>query len=242
MSGAIEEGRVAKKAAGGWQVALASFAVAWSLRLLGWTVRTRYEGAERQRRWEREGSQFILAFWHRHLLMMPKLYRGRTVSIMISQHQDGEIAARAVRRLGVESTRGSSTRGGVGALKALVRQAKQGYDLGWAADGPKGPAQEAKAGVVAGARLTGLPILPVAFSATRRSVLEKSWDKMLIPWPFSTLWYVVGEPVWVTAEDDQEVARRRVEEALRAVSRRAEELAGHGSGGRPENHREGESP
>lgn len=113
--------------------------------------------------------QSIIAFWHCHLLMMLHSRYKRPISVLISQSRDGEIIARVFDYYGVESSRGSSTRGGSAAVRELIRFARDGKNLAFTPDGPKGPARVAKEGVVVAAKATGLPIIPIAFNAKKKS-------------------------------------------------------------------------
>ncbi|HSP17832.1 MAG TPA: DUF374 domain-containing protein [Thermoanaerobaculia bacterium] len=113
--------------------------------------------------------QYIIAFWHSHLLMMLHSRYKRPISVLISQSRDGEIIARVFDYYGVESSRGSSTRGGTAALRDLIRAARDGRNIVFTPDGPKGPARVAKEGVVVAAQATGLPIIPIAFAAKKKS-------------------------------------------------------------------------
>ena len=142
------------------------------------------------------GERVICAFWHGRLLMMPFAYPGQRVVILISQHRDGEYISRIARALGFQVIRGSATRGGVRALRQIIRALKEGLNLVITPDGPKGPPAKVKSGVIEIARLTGAPIVPVSFSAVRRRFL-KSWDAFLLPLPFSRAVYIWGEPIYV---------------------------------------------
>ncbi len=113
--------------------------------------------------------QYIIAFWHSHLLLMLHCRFRRPISVIISQSKDGEAIARVFDWYGVDSTRGSSTRGGSAALRELIREAHSGKNIVFTPDGPKGPARVAKEGVVYAALSTGLPIVPVAFAAKKKS-------------------------------------------------------------------------
>jgi lysophospholipid acyltransferase (LPLAT)-like uncharacterized protein len=117
----------------------------------------------------REGRHIILAFWHAQQLMIPLGYRGTGSHVLISQHGDGEIIARIIARFGHEAVRGSSTRGGAGALRALIKLGRAGKDLVVTPDGPKGPRQVAKLGVIQLAKATGLPIVPLAFACSKKN-------------------------------------------------------------------------
>ena len=117
----------------------------------------------------RAGQRVIIAFWHARQLMMPLTYRGTLAHILISQHQDGEIIARIVERFGFKAVRGSSTRGGMEALRELIRLGRAGVDLVVTPDGPRGPAHIAKMGVIQLARASGLPIVPLAFACSKKN-------------------------------------------------------------------------
>lgn len=177
----------------------------------------------------RNGSQSaIIVFWHGQLLMMPRLYwllRGRRAAppyMLISQHGDGRIIALAARLLGIRSVAGSSTRGGLRALLELIRLARDGSDIGFTPDGPRGPRHEVKEGVVLAAVKTGCPVVLCAYSTEKRWQL-RSWDGMIVPKPFSRGVLLVGEPIVISEGDDPEVSRQRIEGALNELTRRADE-------------------
>lgn len=190
------------------------------IRLLRATLRLRHHGDETLRQWERTGTHFVLAFWHRHLLLMPYSYRGRRIAVMVSQSRDGELIARAVGHLGIDTARGSSSRGGAQGMRELLRQAKKGSDIAFTPDGPRGPRGEVQAGVLMAAQATGWPIVPVAYAATRSKQL-RSWDRMRVPRPFSSVHFVYGEPLSIARGADLAAAGRE----LKARLDRAEGLA-----------------
>jgi lysophospholipid acyltransferase (LPLAT)-like uncharacterized protein len=113
--------------------------------------------------------QYLLAFWHAHLLMMLHSAYRRPIVVMISRSKDGEYIARVFDHYGVESARGSSTRGGSSALREMIRAARDGKNIVFTPDGPKGPPRVAKDGVIFAAQATGLPIVPVAFAAQKKN-------------------------------------------------------------------------
>ena len=117
----------------------------------------------------REQRSIILAFWHAQQLMIPFGYRGPGSHVLISQHGDGEIIARIIARFGHEAVRGSSTRGGAGALRSLIKLGRSGKDVVVTPDGPKGPRQVAKLGVIQLAKATGLPIVPLGFACSKKN-------------------------------------------------------------------------
>ena len=139
------------------------------IRALGRSMRIETRGQEHVDALYRQDKRVIIAFWHARQLMMPLTYRGTLAHILISQHQDGEIIARIVERFGFRAVRGSSTRGGVGALREMIRLGRSGHDVVVTPDGPKGPAQIAKLGVIQLARASQLPIIPLAFGCSKKN-------------------------------------------------------------------------
>lgn len=154
-----------------------------------------------RRRWT-EGGNAIGAFWHGRLLMMPLVYGGHGLKILISRHRDGELISKVVHRFGLETVRGSSTRGGIAGIKALARSLRDGYDVAIAPDGPRGPRYKVQPGVIQLAKLTGLPIYPFTFSAYPSKIL-RTWDLFLIPYPFSRGVFIWGDPIIVERQADQ---------------------------------------
>lgn len=142
------------------------------IRLLSRTMTLRVKGREHLSRRFTQGKRVILAFWHAQQLMMPLGFPGLEAHVLISQHRDGELIRRIVARFGLEAVRGSSTRGGAEAFRKLIRLGRSGYNLVLTPDGPKGPRQIAKLGVVQLARATGLPIVPMAFGCSKKNSLR----------------------------------------------------------------------
>ena len=141
------------------------------IRGLGRTMTIDARGYEPVEALRRQGGHFILSFWHAQQLMVALELerRGVEVEVLISQHQDGGIIANIISRFGHRAVRGSSTRGGALALRELIRLGRSGKDLVVTPDGPKGPRQVAKLGVVQLAKSTGLPIVPLAFSCSKKN-------------------------------------------------------------------------
>jgi hypothetical protein len=146
-------------------VRLAAFLGATFIRMLYWTLRVRHVRVENLER----TPQYIIAFWHAHLLMMVKCRFRTPISVLISQSKDGELIARTMAYFDVDSSRGSSSRGGSAAMREMIRLARMGTNLVFTPDGPRGPARIASDGVVYAAQMTGLPIVPVAFAAKKKS-------------------------------------------------------------------------
>jgi lysophospholipid acyltransferase (LPLAT)-like uncharacterized protein len=199
-------------------------AAALFIRALRASVRLRFHDAETIRAWELSGRRFVLAFWHRHMLLMRYAYRGDRMTVLSSPSRDGELMVRTLARLGIHTVRGSSSRGGAAGLRQLIRAARSGSDLGFTPDGPRGPLRSAHPGVVLAAAATGLPIVPAALAATRAKLLA-TWDRMIVPLPLSRVDVVYGPPLRVPPEGRPAEWVPRVEAALNEVESRAEALA-----------------
>ncbi len=113
--------------------------------------------------------QYILTFWHAHLLLMLHSRFRKPIVVMSSRSRDGSLIAGVFKHYDVECVRGSSTRGGLAALRGMIKSARKGKNIVFTPDGPKGPPRIAKEGVVYAAQATGLPIVPVAFAAKKKS-------------------------------------------------------------------------
>lgn len=139
------------------------------LRLLRMTMRLEFRNTDKVDVFWKNGKNAVIAFWHSRQLMLPFVYAGRgKVSVLVSSHRDGELIAQTIGYFGMGTLRGSSTRGGVAALKGLVRAARAGEDIGVTPDGPRGPKQIVQMGVIELAKLTGLPIVSLAFNASSK--------------------------------------------------------------------------
>lgn len=170
----------------------------------------------------------IVAFWHNRLALMPYCWPSpKPFHMLISGHPDGQLIARAVGAFGIKTIAGSSTRGGGGAVRELVRKLKAGESIGITPDGPRGPAHVAQDGVIALARLSGAAILPAAVSVSNRLRL-KTWDRLIVGLPFGRGVMVWGDPIAVPRDCDEATARalqQRVQDELNRVSAAADEAA-----------------
>ncbi|MEO8034371.1 MAG: lysophospholipid acyltransferase family protein [Acidobacteriota bacterium] len=196
---------------------LAGILLSLIVRLLRATLRIRHVNAAVAR----QTPHYIFAFWHSHLLLMLHSIFRRPITVLSSTSRDGDLAVWVYWTYGVKAVRGSSTHGGSAAIREVIRRARHGSNLAFTPDGPKGPPRRVKDGVVFAAQMTGLPIIPVAFGADRKKLLG-SWDRMVIPKPFSRAVFVYGEAILVDRHGDAEAARLKVEDALNALAERVE--------------------
>ncbi|HLA14236.1 MAG TPA: lysophospholipid acyltransferase family protein [Gemmatimonadaceae bacterium] len=193
---------------------LHALARTWRVRVVNETTLTELRAS---------GKPFIYSLWHGHLLPLLWHHRGSNVAILISEHRDGELIARAAESLGYRLIRGSTTRGAERALLSLVRELKEGRPVAITPDGPKGPARSFAPGALIAAQRSGAPILPVAAGADRAWRLS-SWDRFVIPKPFARVTVAYGAPTTIDAPS----ARAAASEAPRveALMNAAAELAG----------------
>jgi lysophospholipid acyltransferase (LPLAT)-like uncharacterized protein len=165
---------------------------AWAITLLGWTWRYRDVQAKLP-----DGSRVpvginipgptIYAFWHCSLLACARRFRNHDIAIVISQSFDGELIARTVERLGFVAVRGSSSRGGASALRAMSEAYGRGHICAFTADGPRGPARIAKPGPIQLAQLTGAEWVGAFHAQPASSWTLRTWDGFMIPKPFTTI-------------------------------------------------------
>ncbi|MGD1090225.1 MAG: lysophospholipid acyltransferase family protein [Verrucomicrobiota bacterium] len=139
----------------------------------------------------------VFAFWHRSLLACAYCFRGLDIAILISPSFDGELIARTVEFLGFRAIRGSSSRGGAAGLRTMLQAYQAGHHCAFAADGPRGPAFVAKAGVAQLAQSVGTWVGCI-YALPQRAWVLRSWDRFLIPKPFSRV--VLTWPTHVVAE------------------------------------------
>lgn len=179
--------------------------------LIGKTIRFETEGWENFEQIGSDGKIPIYAFWHNRIFLATYFFRASDIVVITSQSFDGEYIARFIQRFGYGAVRGSSTRGGVGALVGLIRLMKKGLPAGFTVDGPKGPKYVAKTGAVLLAKKTGNPVMPFSVE-TKNFWSLKSWDDLQIPKPFTRAKVFIAEPVYVEKDaGDEEIENKRSE-------------------------------
>jgi lysophospholipid acyltransferase (LPLAT)-like uncharacterized protein len=205
-------------------MSLLSWLAALVVRVLGRSLRLSVVGPA-----EPEGP-VLYAFHHGRQFGLLHYRPARGAAVMSSLSRDGRLQAKILARLGYAVVAGSSSKGGAGGLRGLVRHVRRGLCAGFAVDGPKGPPGVVKPGIVALARMTGAPIVPLSFAAPGR-IFEKAWDRYLLPRPFCRGVIARGDALKVARDASPaavEETRRHLENALRELDRAAE---GWGEGG-----------
>lgn len=199
------------------------------------TSRWRFVGGDHLAPLDAARRSYIGAFWHNRLLMMSHFWlrqapvRGLPIRVLISGHRDGLLISRAMSYLGIETITGSKTRGGFGAVRAIVRSLQGGTHVAVTPDGPKGPRMRVQPGIISLAAISGAPLVPFTFAVSRRRVLG-TWDRFVLALPFARGLYMCGEPLYVPRDADapaQDAARLEFERRMNALTAEADRLMGH---------------
>ncbi len=167
----------------------------------------------------------IYVFWHSRQLLMPFAYikysnKLNRLATLASRHSDGRITARFLDLVGLQSIAGSSSQGGMRALRQLIAFVKAGDHISMTPDGPRGPRHVLKPGAIKVAQKTGVPIRCLALSFSR-SWIFKSWDRLILPKPFCKAFLASGTDIFVPphlSEEQLEEFRVKVEDALNGLT------------------------
>jgi lysophospholipid acyltransferase (LPLAT)-like uncharacterized protein len=195
--------------------ALLGFLVGWIVAAWLWSLRLRVvdETGEEVRSSTRP---WVLVFFHGTQVPLLAWRRRRKTAVLVSWSRDGEIQSRVMARAGMHVVRGSSSRGGVRGLVAMVRALRApDLDAAFAVDGPRGPYGVVHPGAAACAQKVGGVLVPIGSAATPSKVLLRAWDRMALPWPFARAVVVLG-PALAPDASPEEIAA-----AVEAVNARA---------------------
>lgn len=212
------------------------YVLAQYIRLVWATGRWEIRNSEQAEAFWAEKKPFIISFWHGRMLILPCMWPTTSkMHMLISMHRDGELIARAIGYFGHGTVRGSAAKpgstkdkGGAAALRGMLKALKANEYVGITPDGPRGPRMRATDGVVTVARMAGVPIMPCSFSCRSRVVLN-TWDRFLLPLPFSRGVIIWGDPIYVARDADAAGlanAKLTVENALTAVTQAADAVMG----------------
>ena len=194
------------------------------IRVIGRTIRYEVSGWENFEAIGAAGKLPIYAFWHDRIFASTWYFRNRGIAVITSQSKDGEYIARFIQRLGYGAIRGSSTRGGVGALVEMIKAMRNGTATAFTLDGPRGPRYVAKPGAVILAKKSGNPIMPFVVECHKIWTVE-SWDRLQIPKPFTRAKLIIGKPIYVVADADEEQVREKLRELQLSLDAMVEEGA-----------------
>jgi lysophospholipid acyltransferase (LPLAT)-like uncharacterized protein len=193
------------------------------LSILAKTWRITERNGDGWRRLQAERKGWILSLWHGTLLFLAFRHRRQGMVVLVSEHRDGELIARVLHAWGYRTVRGSSTRGGGRALRAMIRELNQGSAVAVTPDGPRGPAERYQPGALVAAHHANSPIVAVGVHVDRAWRLN-SWDRQIIPKPFARITVAYEEPLLAAGATAREAAAEgeRFEAAMRAAHQRAD--------------------
>jgi len=181
------------------------------IRLIGKTLRFEVKNVENLEKIKNENKVPIYATWHNRIFPSVYFLRNRGIVVITSQSLDGEYIARFIQRFGFGTVRGSSTRGGTGALVKMIRLMREDLSMCFTVDGPKGAHYVAKSGAILLAKKTGNPILPFLIEPQKFWTIN-SWDKLQIPKPFARAQVLFAEPIYVESDaNETEIENKRIE-------------------------------
>lgn len=209
-----------------WKGRLAAFAISWTVRLMSWTIRFRFDESAKFFA-EKNPGPMIFCVWHNRLFLSAVVYRRwqkrigmkRSLAGLVSASRDGAMLSHVFKSFGITAVRGSSSRRGAQALLEMTSQAEKGLDLTITPDGPRGPCYDIQPGIMSLAQVTGVPVLPVSFHI-RWKIQLKSWDRFQVPLPFTRCDIKVGEPLKV----GRDISKAEREEARQELQRRMREI------------------
>ena len=209
----------------------AFFAFGWAAKIVAtlWlsTCRITEFGREIEKQYlnDNPGKGLLYASWHRGLFFVIYWYRNQNVVSIASASEDGELAAQAAKRFGWITARGSSSRRGRQAFREMEDFVKNGHKGGLVADAPRGPRFVSKLGIIYLAKRTGIPIIPVIWSADRYWKLQ-SWDRTIIPKPFARIAALFADSCIVVPDnasrEECELYRQQLDDKINSIMYQAD--------------------
>ena len=189
-----------------------------------WCKTLRFEEVGRERvdeLWDQK-VPMVTCLWHDELFPLMHVRRQLEIIAVVSQSKDGELLAQVLEKLGLITSRGSSSRGGVKALLKVARTMRNSGHLGCITiDGPRGPRHKAKEGAIFLTHRSNGKVLPVRIAMSNSYVFKKAWDKFQIPLPFSKVTIIFGEPYSLPEGDFTaeyiEQERKQLENTLKGL-------------------------
>lgn len=194
--------------------------------LIGKTSKIRIINSEVVKKIKSDKKNIIYAFWHGRQFFLVYTHRFQNIGIMTSLSRDGSLQTAILSKFGYSCIRGSSTRGWLGATRKMAEKIKEGRNIAFAADGPKGPVYKVKSGVIYLAQITGSVIVPTSSSARYKKIIPRSWDEYLFPFPFNRAVVIYGKPIEVKKEDHWENKISELEKEINLITQEADRLVG----------------
>jgi hypothetical protein len=182
------------------------YAILW-LYCRTWRFEVSGKGKEMLQNCFADKKPLMVALWHNSLLPLLFHWRHNGAVIVVSQSKDGELITKVLHRLGFYTVRGSSSRGGTRAILGMSKYMGKGHVGAITVDGPKGPRHQAKPGIIHVAKLAKCPLLTATINCKRAKVFA-SWDKFILPMPFSKIYVRFSEPIILDGGTDEDSIER----------------------------------
>lgn len=174
-----------------------------------------------------QGKSVLLCTWHNRILVSPAMIidltkgtKKKKLGVLASRHKDGQLASKTIGLFGFKEIFGSSadktkgkSKGGIGAIRSLIKELKLGRSFCIAPDGPRGPMRKNNSEIVSISKITGAPIFPVSLSCSKKISLD-TWDKFQVFIPFSKIIIEFGEPINVKRSDNTKKLDKKLEKEL----------------------------
>jgi len=208
---------------------VASFIGSLCIRLLAVTWRVEWRNLENLEKARALSKQGVVSFWHGRLIVIAYSHRRWGISVLASEHPDGDLIGRAVAWLGWGHIKGSTSRRGAAGFRELAAILRTGRDAGLTVDGPRGPRGCVQQGATELSRMTGSSVIPLTDSARPRRLLG-TWDRFQIPLPFAKVVITYGEPFVVSADADRDARERyrlRLERTLHELTAELDRSLGY---------------
>ncbi len=183
------------------------------------TCKINISGEEEIKKLKKNNIPVIHIFWHRHIFFTIYKFRNVGAQPLVSLSKDGELVSNVAEEFGMNPVRGSSSKGGARAFLELTHSIKKNKsEILITADGPKGPPEKIKDGTILLAQKTNSVIVPISWYANRVKIFEKSWDKFLVPLPFSKIYFSFGNPFYINKDkNDITELKKELENELKRL-------------------------
>ena len=201
---------------------LIGFIFYYITKLVSRSIRWEYFEQSKKSKIYNSRHKYIFCCWHNRLFLGPHLLpRNKVINALQSSHSDGMITSLAFQYLGMNVILGSSKKGGMQAFRKMVKRLQLGESIAITPDGPKGPKENVKEGIIKLAQITNTPIIPLVW-VTRKSKIINSWDNFVLPYPFSKGIYSFGKPIHIEKEiniTEFELARQNLENEIKKLTK-----------------------
>ena len=201
---------------------LIGFIFYYITKLVSRSIRWEYFEQSKKSKIYNSRHKYIFCCWHNRLFLGPHLLpRNKVINALQSSHSDGMITSLAFQYLGMNVILGSSKKGGMQAFRKMVKRLQLGESIAITPDGPKGPKENVKEGIIKLAQITNTPIIPLVW-ITKNSKIINSWDNFVLPYPFSKGIYSFGKPIHIEKEiniTEFELARQNLENEIKKLTK-----------------------